>query len=202
MRIDYEKLASVLAGRNRVVASCDGLMQSGVTIPLFDRDGATHILFTLRTDKVKHHKGQISFPGGASEDCDESVVRTAIRETVEEVGIPEGHIHVLGAIDDTVTVSDFHVTPIVARIDHPFPTRVCAEEIACLIEVPLSALLAPGVPRIEVWEQEERRIEMYFYDYGEFVIWGATARILRQFLEVAKDCVPRGRHSPVPDPRS
>jgi 8-oxo-dGTP pyrophosphatase MutT (NUDIX family) len=187
--MDFEELAALLAKRERRVISSMGLAPSGVTVPLFDRDGVTHVLFTLRTDKVKHHKGQISFPGGASESCDESIIETAIRETVEEVGIPRRHMHVLGPIDDTVTVSDFHVTPIVVRVDWPFPTDVCADEIASLIEVPIAALLAPGTPRIETWEQGDERVKMYFYDYGEHVIWGATARILRQFLEVARECV-------------
>ncbi|MBI5527909.1 MAG: CoA pyrophosphatase [Deltaproteobacteria bacterium] len=190
--MDYEKLAAVLANRERRVVPRKGLAPSGVTVPLFDRDGATHVLFTLRTDKVKHHKGQISFPGGASEACDGSIVETATRETVEEVGIPPSCIHVLGQIDDTVTISDFHVTPVVARVDWPFPTKVCADEIARLIEVPLAALLAPGTPRIETWEQGDERIKMYFYDFGEYVIWGATARILRQFLDIAGNCVVAG----------
>ncbi len=105
--------------------------------------------------------------------------------------MPVGHIHVIGAIDDTVTISGFNVTPVVVRLDHPFPTAVCADEIAELIEVPLAALLAPGVPRVEQWDMDEKPVAMYFYDYGAYTIWGATARMLRQFLAIAAPCAAR-----------
>ena len=158
-------------------------------IPLYDKGGATQVLFTLRTQNVKHHKGQISFPGGAAEERDGSIIETAIRETIEEVGVPIGHIHVIGAFDDVVTISGFIVTPVVARLNHPFPTEVCADEIAELIVVPLAALLAPGVPRVETWDWDGKPVNMYFYDHGTYTIWGATGRMLHQFLAIAKDCM-------------
>lgn len=192
MRLDYEQLGARLKARARASTAGGAYEPAGVTIPLYDREGGTHVLLTLRTEKVKHHKGQISFPGGAAEKADGSIFETAIRETVEEVGIPAGHIHVIGAADDIVTISGFCVTPVIVRLDHPFPTAVCRDEIAEIIEVPLAALLAPGVPRIEQWEMDERPVEMYFYDYGAYTIWGATGRILRQFLGIAKECTAPG----------
>ena len=189
MRIDYAKLAARLNGRTRVARPGEGLVPSGVTIPLYDKDGGTHILFTMRTQKVKHHKGQISFPGGAAEEGDHSIVETAIRETNEEVGIPVSLIHVIGAVDDIPTISGFIVTPVVVRLDHPFPTDVCQDEIAELIEIPLAALNAPGVPRVESWEWDGRPADMYFYDYGAYTVWGATGRMLKQFLDLATDCI-------------
>jgi 8-oxo-dGTP pyrophosphatase MutT (NUDIX family) len=189
VRLDYERLQALLKSRRRHAYPLEGRTPSGVTIPLFDREGETHVLFTLRTQKVKHHKGQISFPGGASEAGDGNILETAIRETVEEVGIPVSHIRVLGAFDDVVTISGFHVTPVVVRLDWPFPIHPCEDEIQEVIEIPLGALTAPGVPRIEQWDWEGGQVEMYFYDHGEHTVWGATGRMLRQFLEVAKNAV-------------
>jgi 8-oxo-dGTP pyrophosphatase MutT (NUDIX family) len=186
MLLDYGILSENLRNRHRLSVPHSGKTPSGVAIPIFDRDGETHILFTLRTDKVKHHKGQISFPGGAAEEGDGTILETAIRETVEEVGVPVSHMHVLGAFDDTITISGFHVTPVAVGVDWPFPVNPCADEIEEIIEVPLAALLAEGVPRVEMWDWEGQQVEMYFYDYGRYTIWGATGRILRHFLEVAK----------------
>ncbi|MFA6033850.1 MAG: CoA pyrophosphatase [Myxococcota bacterium] len=189
MRFDYSKLSQVLEKRKRRVRPLDGLLPSGVTIPLFDRDDITHVMVTLRTQKVKHHKGQISFPGGAVEDDDGSIEATAIRETVEEVGIPPSHMHILGKTDDITTISGFVVTPVVVRLDHPFPTSISEDEIDRLIEIPLAALVAPDTPRTEIWDWYGKPVEMYFYDYGEYTVWGATGRMLYQFLDVAKDCI-------------
>ena len=189
MQIDYAKLAAQLKERHRLARPGDGLIPSGVMIPLYNKGRETHVLFNLRTQKVKHHKGQICFPGGAAEQSDGSILETAIRETTEEMGIPLSYIHVLGAIDDTVTISGFIVTPIVAKLDHPFPTEICDDEIAELIEVPLAALLSPGMPRIESWDWDGAPVEMYFYDHAQYTIWGATARILKQFLDIAKFCI-------------
>jgi 8-oxo-dGTP pyrophosphatase MutT (NUDIX family) len=189
MRFDYESLKKLLAGRDRLVIDPAGLTPSGVTIPLFDMDGESHILFTLRTQKVKHHKGQISFPGGAMEDGDRSITEAALRETHEEVGIPISHIRVLGFADDAQTISGFHVTPVVVRLDWPFPSDPSPDEIEKVIEIPLSALLAGGVPRVEMWEWGGRSVEMYFYDYGEYTVWGATGRMLRQFLDSTRGCI-------------
>lgn len=192
MRLDYDQLGLRLKARTRAPTTGGAHEPAGVTIPLYDKGGETHLLFTLRTDKVKHHKGQISFPGGAAEVADGSIFETAIRETVEEVGVPVGHIHVIGPIDDIMTISGFCVTPVVVRLDHPFPIDICRDEIAELIEVPLAALVAPGVPRIEQWDMDEQPVEMYFYDYGAYTIWGATGRILRQFLGIARECMAPG----------
>jgi len=189
MRFDYDRLKQLLATRERVVMEGSDLILSGVTIPIFDRDGESFILFTLRTQKVKHHKGQISFPGGASEKGDSSVIETALRETFEEVGIPLSHISILGLTDDTQTISGFQVTPVVARIDWPFPTEPSMDEIEQVIEIPLEALMAEGMPRVEMWEWGGVPVEMYFYDYGEYTVWGATGRMLKQFLDSARDCI-------------
>jgi len=188
MRLDYEKLAGILKSRNRLTISMEDRIPSGVTIPLFDRQDETCILFTLRTQKVKHHKGQVSFPGGAAEEEDEQIIETAIRETNEEVGIPVSSIHPLGIFDEIITISGFHVTPVVARIDWPFTTRICVDEIDRLMEIPIKDLLKPGMPRTEIWEWNGRNVDMYFYDFDDYSIWGATGRILYQFLEVARHC--------------
>jgi len=188
MRLDYDKLSDALKNRTRFTINIEDRIPSGVTIPLFDRQDETCILFTLRTQKVKHHKGQVSFPGGAAEEEDEQIVKTAIRETNEEVGIPVSAIHPLGIFDEIVTISGFHVTPVVVRLEWPFTTRICADEIDRIMEVPIKELEKPGMPRTEIWEWNGGNVDMYFYDFDDYSIWGATGRILYQFLDVARHC--------------
>ena len=94
--------------------------RAAVLVPLFVRDGLLWVLFTRRTETVEHHRGQISFPGGAAEPGDESLLATALRETEEELGIASGDIRVLGSLSPIETVTDFYVAPFVAAIPHPY----------------------------------------------------------------------------------
>jgi 8-oxo-dGTP pyrophosphatase MutT (NUDIX family) len=163
-------------------SSAGSLRRAGVLVPLFVRDGQLWIVFTRRTDTLEHHRGQISFPGGAEEPGDESLLATALRETEEELGIAPEDVRPLGALSPLATATNFYVEPHVATIPQPYVFRPAAEEIAEVLEVPVPALLDPAV-------REEKRMEgrpepILFYRYGDHVIWGATARMLEELLEV------------------
>ena len=161
------------------------LPPAGVLLILHERPSGPHIIFQKRTDSVRDHKGQISFPGGATDPGDESVLHTALRETHEEIGVEPEHIEVLGQLDDMVTVSNFIVTPFVGWLDrYPYTWKFSDHEVAYLLEVPLDHLLDNNnlVPDRRVINGKEYTFQSY--QFGDDLIWGATARMLGNFLDV------------------
>ena len=159
---------------------------SAVLLLLFQRDGEDWLILTRRSREVATHKGQISLPGGAWEADDESLLHTALRETREELGIPADQIKVLGRLEDVFTVvSNFNITPFVARLES-VPSYVTDDrEVAEVIEMPLSHLKSPDLFWSEERDGPEGHREVYFFRYGENVVWGATAKILKQFLDAS-----------------
>jgi 8-oxo-dGTP pyrophosphatase MutT (NUDIX family) len=158
-----------------------GSRRAGVLIPLFVRDAALWILFTRRTETVEHHRGQISFPGGGEEEDDASLLQTALRETREEIGVDEADVRVLGTLTPLTTVTDFYVEPFVGAIPSPSRFRVAESEIAELIEAPVSALRDPRI--LEKRMLPGRDAPTLFFHHGPHVIWGATARMLKELLD-------------------
>ncbi len=160
------------------------LRRAGVLVPLFVREGRLWILFTRRTDSVEHHRGQISFPGGAQEPGDESLLETALRESEEELGLARADARPLGSLSPMVTVTNFYVEPFVAAIPQPYVFRPQESEIAEVIEVPVPGLLDPAI--LETKPLPGRPEPVLFFHYGPHVIWGATARMLAELLEALK----------------
>jgi 8-oxo-dGTP pyrophosphatase MutT (NUDIX family) len=179
-----EQVRAVLAGRERVTIADQVLTCSAVLIPLLFKAGEWHVVVTQRTQTVEHHKGQISFPGGVCEAGDASLVATALRETYEEIGVPPEEVEVLGALDDLRTITHFVVTPFVGVIDHPFRYRTNVHEVDSVVEVPISFLLDPAHLRIEQFEYQGHYHDVFFWDYGAYTVWGATARMLKNFLDL------------------
>lgn len=173
-----------LAVRARRVVPKSALVQAAVLVPLVDR-GEPCLVFTKRTEHVGTHKGQISFPGGTLEPGDPSLLDAALRECEEEVGLPRAAVEPLGALDDTETVAtQFVITPWVGVIREPVAWRPDGEEIERVIEVPWAALVDRANVRVEHWKREGVVREMYFYDYRGETIWGATARIVKHYLDL------------------
>jgi 8-oxo-dGTP pyrophosphatase MutT (NUDIX family) len=157
---------------------------AAVIIPVFFKNQEAHLLFTKRTDKVEHHKGQISFPGGMQDSIDKDLRETAIRETWEEMGIKEKDITILGRTDNFLTNTNFMVTPYVAHFPYPYPYLINAGEIASVIEVPLSTLLNPEIFKIERWKRNGVLWDVHFYNYNHEKIWGVTGFLLSNFLSI------------------
>jgi 8-oxo-dGTP pyrophosphatase MutT (NUDIX family) len=179
------KIKKILDSRVKNFLQDERLTRSAVLIPLFTKEGEYHILFTKRTDKVKHHKGQISFPGGRLERKDPNLLATAMREAQEEMGISPDDVKVLGELDDCCTFSsDFCVSPFVALIPYPYKFRVNPHEIDEVIEVPLLELLDESKVRQEMRVKDGLPFPVYFFQYKNYTIWGATARILKQLLDL------------------
>jgi 8-oxo-dGTP pyrophosphatase MutT (NUDIX family) len=179
-----DQIQTVLARRSRHTLDDPGLICAAVLIPLLYREGEWHVLVTQRAQTVEHHKGQISFPGGACESEDADLLATALRETFEEVGVPPEAVEVLGALDDFPTITNFIVTPFVGIIPHPFTYRPNQHEVESIVEVPLSFLRDPAHLRVEQREYKGNVFDVYFWDYGLYTIWGATAQILKGFLDL------------------
>jgi 8-oxo-dGTP pyrophosphatase MutT (NUDIX family) len=180
-----EKLRQALASRQRVNISGGGLTESAVLIPIFCKDGEYHILFTQRTDQVPHHKGQISFPGGARSKSDATLQDTALRESREEIGLEANDAEIVGELDDTpTTTSGYNISPFVAFIPHPYKFVLSPYEIKEVFSVPISALLHKANREKGHYIFGGQVYVGYTYEYEGRVIWGATAKIVQQLLEI------------------
>ncbi|MDO8615662.1 MAG: CoA pyrophosphatase [Dehalococcoidia bacterium] len=161
---------------------------AAVLILVHDRAGDPHIIFTERTNHVEHHKGQISFPGGACAGGDDCLETTALRETFEEIGVRPEDVRLLGQLDDMVTVSNFRVTPYVGALtsepDYPFVLN--EREVVRVIQVPLVFLLDERNMELEVRQHQGREVLVPAFSYNSHRIWGATARMLHQFIELLR----------------
>jgi 8-oxo-dGTP pyrophosphatase MutT (NUDIX family) len=177
-----DRIRNILASRQRKVIERPPLSHAAVLLPLFKKGEDCHILFTKRTDRVKYHKGQISFPGGGVDEEDSDLEATALREAYEEIGLERKDVEILGTLDDIVTVTQFIVTPFVGHFSYPYALKTSPIEIDEVIEIPLSFLLKKECFQEREVNQGNQMRMVDSYQYGQHTIWGATARILKQFL--------------------
>jgi 8-oxo-dGTP pyrophosphatase MutT (NUDIX family) len=179
-----DQIRTTLSSRRRRVIEHPPFSHAAVLVPLFKKEEDCYLLFTKRSDEVKYHKGEISFPGGVVDEEDLKLINTALREAHEEIGLRENDVQIIGILDDIVTVTEFIVTPIVGLFPYPYAFKVSEKEISELIEVPLSHLLdGNSFGEREILRGGQKEV-IYTYQYGKHTIWGATARILKQFLDL------------------
>jgi len=181
--LDREQLTLHLQAFPKQTIPVETLRPAAVLLPLYLRDDRDYLLFTERTAHLEHHAGEISFPGGGMDPGDSGLIHTALRETEEELGIPQAEIKVLGRLDDFYSVHGYHVVPFVGIIPTPDNLQHDPFEIAGTFEAPLEYFRNPEIHREEDWQHRGRTHRVDFYQYEEHVIWGLTAAILRQFLE-------------------
>ena len=180
----FDEVRDALNRRERKVIEHPSFLHAAVLVPLFEKEGSCHLLFTKRTEQVKHHKGEISFPGGMVDEEDVDLKETALREASEEIGLNEEDVQILGTLDDIVTVTEFIVTPFVGIFPYPYDFKMSPIECAELIEVPLASLFDSDCFGEKEMIQHDRKRMVEAYQYRHHNIWGATARILKQFLEL------------------
>lgn len=170
-----QQIEKILRQRRKKKITGENLKVSAVLIPLFYNQGQYHVLFTERSDEVDFHKGQVCFPGGSREPSDSSLLQTALREGEEEIGLKAKDVEILGEFDDNMTLtSNYVISPFVVFIPYPYPFQADSREIKEIFSVPLSFLM------------NEANFKQDSYEYEGHVIWGATARILRQFIDLLK----------------
>ncbi len=155
------------------------LRAAGVLVPLIERRGALQMILTKRASHLKHHPGQIAFPGGKQEDSDADVIAAALREAEEEIGLQRDNVEVLGVLPSHETVTGFEMTPVLGRVRADFVPQPEAGEVDEVFEVPLAHVADPAqyLAQSRRWRGVERTY--YTVPYGPYYIWGATARVLR-----------------------
>jgi len=171
-----------LALRERLTTT---LTPAGVLIPVIERATELSVLLTQRSAELKHHAGQISFPGGRMEDHDTDVGMTALRETHEEVGIDPRHVSVIGYLGPMPTITGYAVTPVVGLVSDAAHILVDRSEVEYAFEVPLDFLLDDGNDKRVEREFQGQSIPMVEFHYEQRRIWGATAHmvlLLRKYL--------------------
>jgi 8-oxo-dGTP pyrophosphatase MutT (NUDIX family) len=179
-----ENIKRLLNKPSRPITDRPDLKPAAVLVPLFQKNRKTHILLTKRTNNVFHHKGQVSFPGGAYHSDDPDFLTTALRETEEEIGVKREEVEILGELDHMTTLSNFRICPFVGVIPYPYPFKLCESEVEHLIELPLDYLLGKADFKEASFTYEGQSSINLHIDFQGEVIWGATARILKNFLDI------------------
>lgn len=157
------------------------LRAAGVLVPVSIASGSPRLILTKRSSALKHHPGQIAFPGGKVDAGDKDACAAALREAWEEIGLPQDLPEILGCLPEHETVTGFSVTPVVALIREDFAARPEAGEVAEVFSVPLGHVLDTDNYIIESRRWRGARRRYYTVPYGPYYIWGATARMLRGF---------------------
>ena len=158
---------------------------SAVLVPLYDGPDGAEVLLTRRSQALRNHRGEVSFPGGRM-DPGETPLQTALREAHEEVALDPSLPHVLGELDHLSTVaSRSRIVPVVASLLGRPVVHPSSSEVARVLFVPLADLLTPGTYREELWGSPPLDRSITFFELDDETIWGATARMLAQLLGLA-----------------
>ena len=178
-----EALRVELAHRTPLVQTIDGAMLAGVLVPLHFHDSAWHVILNVRSQHVSNHQGEIAFPGGKLEPADADMTACALRESWEEMGIKPEDVDVLGAMDATLTRTNFLIWPTVGVVPHPYEFLPDPREVAQVLEIPLHALLDGTAVRHEARLSADGTVlRRVAYGHDGHLVFGATAWILSDLL--------------------
>ena len=182
-----ETIQKALADNPKKTTDDPSLSPAGVLLVVYPKDGEYCVLLNKRSQLVEHHKGEISFPGGAVDPEDANLLATAIRETHEEMGVHPDDIEYLGDLDDVKTISNFLIHAFVATIPYPYDFKPSEFEVAEVLEVPISHLRTEASIRSETRLRDGVVRTSPTYVYNGHVVFGATAMVLENFLDVLGD---------------
>ncbi|MEW5799031.1 MAG: CoA pyrophosphatase [Bacteroidota bacterium] len=184
MQADFEHIKQRVASHAPVRIIDSSSRYACVLVSLVSHEQSLHLLLTKRTDRVEHHKGQISFPGGVVDESDKSPEHTALRELEEELGIPSSSVTIIGQLDDFHIPTGFIVTPLVGFINHPIDVHMKNDEVDEILLIPLSKFFDPSLRRTEIRFLKGEDRQVYVYDVWKEPVWGATAHIIKQFTDL------------------
>ncbi|WP_251359673.1 CoA pyrophosphatase [Kangiella sp. TOML190] len=179
--ISLEQIQQALNQANHKPPKASKLQPSAVLVPIVQRDSGLQLILTQRAQHLKHHPGQISFPGGRMDPEDKDLIATALRETEEEVGISKQQIKVLGKLSLQSTITQFMIQPIVGLVDPDYRFSINPDEVDEAFEVPLDFLLQPSNQVKSSIEHQGVTYPLYSMPYQGRNIWGATAKIIVDF---------------------
>ena len=160
--------------------------QAAVLIPLVLQEEGLSVLLTQRTNHLRDHAGQISFPGGRMDPDDIDPNHTALRESEEEIGLDRSRVEIIGHLPQYLTVSGYSVTPVVGLVQAQAEYPLDEFEVADVFEVPLRFLMDPANHQVRVWQSEQGGRRFYAMPYENRFIWGATAGMLRNLYHLLK----------------
>ncbi|WP_050514302.1 CoA pyrophosphatase [Aeromonas finlandensis] len=160
-----------------------GLSPAAVLIPIVAREDGLYMLLTRRSPHLRHHAGQISFPGGRQDPGDENLIATALRETEEELGIPARLIEVIGTLNQLNTVSRFEVLPVLGLLEPDYPLTLSPDEVEHAFEVPLDHLLDRRNHIPLTIARGGKQHTIYWIPWQQHFIWGATASMINQLAQ-------------------
>ncbi len=173
----------VLRTRTPKAVAGDDFRPAAVLAPIQERADGDHLILTLRALNLSSHSGQVAFPGGSVDPEDDGALAAALRESREEIGIDPDHVRIVGQLDQVVAGYNFLVTPFVGLIPHPYEFNPDPRETAAVFSVPVAALLRQDALTLD--SRLSRRSEpIYHFQYEDWDIWGATARMVKQLLEL------------------
>ncbi len=165
---------------------CTTDIRASVIVPLFEKEESLHILLTKRTDGMKAHPGEISFPGGMYEEADADTMSTALRECSEEIGVKKSDVEIVGRLDDLATLTGFVITPYVGIIPYPYRFEINQKEVAYLIYLPFEHLKNSELVQEHIeYRGRPETIDCLYYN-GER-IWGATCRMLLKLKKIVHE---------------
>ena len=183
-----QNLQSILSRRESQATGNSSLKPSAVFLLLYPKDGEYCVMLNKRTEEVEFNKGDMCFPGGGKDPEDINLAATALRETHEEMGIKPEDVTILGELDETATMAGFFIHPFVGTIPYPYEFSPSSIEVADVVEVPVSHLLDKRNLREETRVLPNgQQTTTLAYATGQHLIYGATARILEQFLGLIRE---------------
>ncbi len=182
-----DKIKKILQARIPQALETPDFKPAAVLVPIQEREDGDYLVLTKRADLLSSHKGHVAFPGGRIDPQDSGPLAAALRESHEEIGIDPSHVRVLGQLDQVTAGSNYLVSAFVGQIPFPYDFRLNPAETEAVFSVPITALLNPRCLRVEPrLDPARRRGEpIYHFYYNGWDIWGATARIVKQLLELA-----------------
>ena len=178
LKLQSDNLRDALAKHKNVSRRSSRLTNAAVLLPIFSTQQESYVLLIKRSHSTKHHHGEIGLPGGTKEPIDSNTLETALRETEEELGIKPSVVDILGPLSSVATKTSFIIHPFVAEIPYPHNLTINHHEVARVIKLPINLLMQHD------WLSTYRIGNQFSYYYGSHLIWGATARILKEFSSV------------------